>query len=144
MIQNSRFSVAVHSLMMIAASQGKMKMTSNLIAESTGMNAVTIRHVFRKLKSAGLIDVKPGPGGTKLAIDSGEITLYAIYVAVEENPFSDMFYLNPNSAEWCPVGRNVNNILTRRLKSAIEAAIEQLQSVKLLDLLDDLYEIEPL
>jgi DNA-binding IscR family transcriptional regulator len=108
------------------------------------MNAVTIRHVFRRLKSAGLIDVKPGPGGAKPAMNPGEITLYAIYAAVEENPFSDIFYLNPNSAEWCPVGRNVNNILTRRLESVIEATIGQLQSVTLLDLLDDLYKIEPL
>lgn len=142
MIQNSRFSVAVHSLMMIAESQGKLKMTSGLIAKSTGMNAVTIRHVFLRLKNAGLIEVKPGPGGAKLAMEPAEITLYAIYSAVEEDLFSDMFHLNQNSAEWCPVGRNVNSILTCRLKSVIDAVIEQLRSVTLLNLLDDLNKIE--
>jgi DNA-binding IscR family transcriptional regulator len=143
MIQNSRFSVAVHSLMMVAASQGKIKMTSDLIAQSTGMNAVTIRHVFGKLKSAGLLDVKPGPGGAKLAIEPPYITLYAIYAAVEENPFADLFYLNQNNAEWCPVGRNVNHILADRLEYVTSAAMEHLKSVTLADLLDDLREIEP-
>ena len=142
MTQNLRFSVAVHSLMMIAISPGKQKITSNLIAESTGMNAVTIRHVFLRLKEAGLIEVKPGPGGAKLAQDPSNITLYAIYSAVEENPFSDLFHLNQNNSEWCPVGRNVNTILTGRLENVVNAAIGQLQSVTLLDLLNDLNEIE--
>lgn len=142
MIQSSRFSVAVHSLMMIAASQGKIKMTSKLIAESTGMNAVTIRHVFLKLKSAGLIEVKPGPGGAKLAMEPAGITLYAIYAAVEESLFSDLFHLNQNNAEWCPVGRNINDILTQRLEPVTNAAIRQMRAVTLCDLLDDLYKME--
>lgn len=142
MINNSRFSVAVHSLMMMARSQGKRKITSNIIAESTGMNAVTIRHVFKSLKTAGLIEVKPGPGGAKLACDPARITLYDIYAAVEADPFSDLFHLNQNSAEWCPVGKNINTILTNRLDHVTKAAIRALRSVKLSDLLDDLAGME--
>jgi DNA-binding IscR family transcriptional regulator len=129
--------------MMIAASRGKIKMTSALVARSTGMNAVTIRHVFGKLKSAGLLDVRPGPGGAKLAIEPPDITLYAIYAAVEENPFADLFYLNQNNAEWCPVGRNINHILAGRLEYVTATAVAHLKSVTLADLLADLREIEP-
>lgn len=144
MTQNSRFSVAVHSLLLMATSQDKQKMTSNIIAESTGMNAVTIRHAFRQLKNAGLIEIRPGPGGAKLAMKPAEITLYAIWSAVQEDLFSDIFHLNQNNSKWCPVGRNVNNILTHRLESVVDAASEQLRSVTLHDLLDDLNKIEPL
>jgi DNA-binding IscR family transcriptional regulator len=143
MINSSRFSVAIHSLMMVAAFQGQHKITSELIAQSTGMNAVTIRHVFRKLKAAALIDVKPGPGGVKLAGEPGEITLYDIYAAIEDVPFSDLFHFSQNNAEWCPVGRNINDILTNRLEDVMVLVRRQLSSVTLLDLLNDLNRIEP-
>ena len=143
MINNSRFSVAVHSLMMIAASQGRQKMTSDLIAQSTGMNAVTIRHVFGKLKVAGLIAVKPGPGGVNLAIPSNEITLYDIYAAIEDIPLSDLFHFNRHNAEWCAIGRNVNDILTSRLEPVAKVVCEQLRAVTLHDLLYDLNKMEP-
>jgi DNA-binding IscR family transcriptional regulator len=143
MINSSRFTVAIHSLMMVAAFQGQQKITSDSVARSMGMNAVTIRHVFAKLKAAALLDVKPGPGGVKLAVEAGKITLYDIYAAVEEIPFSNLFHFSRNNSEWCPVGRNINDILTARLEDVSEVVCRQLSSVTLIDLLDDLHRIEP-
>ncbi|MDR0424933.1 MAG: Rrf2 family transcriptional regulator [Clostridiales Family XIII bacterium] len=143
MINNSRFSVAIHSLMMLAAFQGQQKITSGTIARSTGMNAVTIRHVFTRLKAAGLIDVRPGPGGAKLAAEPEAITLYSIYAAIEDVPFSDLFHFSQNNSEWCLVGRNINDILTGRLQDVAGLVRSHLDSVTLRDLLDDLYRIEP-
>jgi Rrf2 family protein len=143
MTGNSRFTVAIHSLMMIAAFQKQRKITSELIAQSTGMNAVTVRHVFRGLKAAGLIEIKPGPGGIRLAVEAGKITLYDIYAAVEDIPFSDLFRFSQNNSEWCPVGRNINDILTYRLEDITATVREHLNSVTLLDLLDDLAKLEP-
>jgi DNA-binding IscR family transcriptional regulator len=129
--------------MMVATSGERHKVTSGLIAKSTGMNAVTIRHVFAKLKAAGLIEVKPGPGGVKLTAKPSEITLYSIYAAVEDVPFSDLFHFSQNNSEWCLVGRNLNDILTNRLQGVTDLVREQLASITLLDLLNDLYKIEP-
>jgi Rrf2 family protein len=142
MTGNSRFTVAIHSLMMIAAFQKQRKITSESIAQSTGMNAVTIRHVFGRLKAAGLIETKPGPGGANLSIEPDKITLYDIYAAVEGNPFSGLFHFSQNNSEWCPVGRNINNILTCRLEDVTAIVRKQLNSVTLLDLLDDLNKLE--
>ena len=142
MINNSRFSVAIHALMMMAQAEGNQKITSNSIAKSTGMNAVTIRHVFQKLKAAGLIEVKPGPGGAKLAINPTQVTLYDIYAAVEDNPFADLFRLNQTNSEWCPVGRNINDILSGRFEKVREAASHELGNSTLSDLLNELDCIE--
>ena len=143
MASNSRFTVAIHSLMMVAAFEGERKITSELIAKSTGMNAVTIRHVFSKLKAAGLIAVKPGPGGVKLEKAPNAITLYDIYASVEENLFSDLLHFSQNNSQWCPVGRNLNDILTSRLESITVSVRKQLDSITLLDLVDDLNKREP-
>ena len=143
MINNSRYSVAIHSLMMIAAFEGQRKITSNFIAESTGMNPVTIRKVFSRLKEAGLILIKPGPGGAKLAMAPQNMTLLDIYAAVEDSSFSELFHFSQNNSAWCPVGRHINNILTGRFENVAEVIRKQLSSVTLLDLLNDLDKLEP-
>lgn len=59
-------SVAVHCLIFIHEAKGIAKVTSNLLAESTGSNPVMIRNIFSALKKAGLITVPRGTGGAKL------------------------------------------------------------------------------
>lgn len=58
------------------------KVTANFIAQKTGGDGTTIREVMYKLKTAGFITNKPGPGGTKLAKDLSDVTLYDVYEAV--------------------------------------------------------------
>ena len=97
--------MAIHSLAIISAFQDHMKVTSEKIANSTGMNPVTIRNVFRFLKAAKLIHIKPGSGGLTLALTPDKITLLDIYDADEADPLTDIFNLSQTGAPSCPVGK---------------------------------------
>lgn len=72
-------SVAVHCLIFIYEARGIAKVTSSLLAESTGCNPVVIRNIMSALKKAGLITVPRGIGGAQLSADPAQITLYQIY-----------------------------------------------------------------
>ena len=137
------FFAAIHSLAMIAAFQEHTKITSEKIADSTGMNAVTIRHVFRSLKAAKLIHVKPGPGGVTLALTPDKITLLDIYDASEAEPLADIFHLSQTGAPSCPVGKNITGILSDRFHEAAILMCDKLNSVTLSDILVDLQKLEP-
>lgn len=140
---SSRFAIAVHVLMAIATFQDKHKVTSGLLAESTGVNAVIIRNIFSKLKKADLIQVTPGPSGAKLAARPEQISLYDIYTAVEDDISTDIFGIHHNIPDHCPLGRNVTSLLTGHLITAASAMKKELSSVSLLDLLNELQEIVP-
>ncbi len=58
------------------------KVTANFIVQKTGGDGTTVREVMFKLKNAGMIINKPGPGGTKLAKDLKNISLYDVYEAI--------------------------------------------------------------
>ncbi len=60
----------------------KEKITANFIVQKTGGDGTTIREVMFKLKTAGFITNKPGPGGTKLSKDLNNVSLYDVYAAV--------------------------------------------------------------
>ena len=47
-------SIAVHCLIFIYEAKGIAKVTSNLLAESTGSNPVVIRNILSAVKKAGL------------------------------------------------------------------------------------------
>lgn len=144
MVSSTRFSAAVHTLLFIAEFQDKKKITSDLIAESTGMNAVTIRNIFRMLKKAELLQVKPGPGGAKLAIAPVKISLYDIYTAVEGTGLTENFNIHQNSDQWCLIGKNINAILSSHIQDISKAMYEKMTSISLADLLSELSEIEKL
>ncbi|MCZ4136194.1 transcriptional regulator, partial [Escherichia coli] len=55
---SSRFSIAVHTLSLIATMPNEC--TGDLIAQSVNTNPVIIRRIMSSLKKAGLIDVRPG------------------------------------------------------------------------------------
>mgnify|MGYP000697803346 CR=1 FL=1 len=51
--------------------QGQFKITSEFLAGSIQVNPVIIRKLLSQLKTAGLIEVKRGPGGTSIAKTPG-------------------------------------------------------------------------
>lgn len=61
----SRFTVAVHTLLVIYTFGKEQKVTSDFIAASVRVNPVVIRRTLSSLKAAGMIDVKAGSGGTE-------------------------------------------------------------------------------
>ena len=140
---STRFPIAVHVLLAIAAFQDKHKVTSDLLAESTGVNAVIIRNIFSKLKKANLIHVAPGPSGAKLVMNPENISLYDIYIAVEDDSSANVLGMHQKISNHCPVGRNIASLLTGHFLTAVTAMNNELSSVSLLDLLLELEEIEP-
>lgn len=118
----SRFTVAVHTLLVINTFQDKVKTTSEFIAGSVNVNPVVIRRTMQSLKAAGMIDVKAGSGGARLARRPEDITLFDVYSAVDSVE-GDLFHFHENPNPACPVGRNIHAVLDVKLQEA-QAALE--------------------
>ena len=132
---STRFSMAVHTLLVIGYFAPEQRATSTFIAKSVNANPVVIRRVLGQLKDAGLVEVEMGLGGATLARDAEQITLLDVYRAVEsseEHLFN--FHEDPNPA--CPVGRNIHAALDGELDAAQDALENRLAQTTLADLLD--------
>lgn len=134
----SKFTAAVHILTCIDIFDGQMRVTSDVLSGSTGINAVIIRNVLGQLRNAGIVETRQGSGGAHLAKPLDEITLYDIYKAVdcvdeEEGLFH--FHENPNAN--CPVGRNIHKAMDGRLDAVQTAMENELKSVSLADVVKD-------
>lgn len=133
----SRFTVAVHTLLVIYNFSATKKVTSDFIAASVQVNPVVIRRTLLSLKAAGMVDVKAGSGGASIVKDMGDITLYDVYKAVDSMD-GDMFHFHENPNPACPVGRNIHAVLDAHLADAQAAMENELKNVTLLDLTKDL------
>ena len=80
----SDFVVALHVMGFLTAVDGK-PLSSQVLAETYGTNAVVIRRILAKLSDSGLVESKRGNGGgTVLAMDPAEISLRRVYEAIDE------------------------------------------------------------
>ena len=134
-------SVAVHCLIFIHEASGIARVTSKLLAESTGSNPVVIRSILSALKKAGLITVPRGTGGAQLCADPAQITLFQIYSALEPNGITRLIGIHPCQDRPCPVAQNIGKVLQtpyHRIEDAIrqtmkevtlESMIEQFQEL---------------
>lgn len=139
---SSRLPIAVHILLAIVEFEGKNKTTSVFLAGSVNVNPVIIRNTLGQLKAAGLITVKAGEGGSALAKKPEDISLMDIFDAVEKEEELFHFHENPNPE--CPVGRNVHAVLDKRLLSIQEAMKQEMKSITLQSLIDDMnHMLEP-
>lgn len=132
-------SVAVHCLIFIHEAEGVAKVTSGLLAQSTGVNPVVIRNILSALKKAGIITVHRGTGGAELCRKSEEVTLYQIYSALEPDGLSSLIGIHACSQRPCPVAQNIQAVLAgpyRKIEDAIRAAMEE---ITLADMLDDFH-----
>ena len=129
----SRFTVAEHTLLVINAFQDKVKTTSEFIASSVNVNPVVIRRTMQSLKAAGMIDVKAGSGGARLARRPEDITLFDVYSAVDSVE-GDLFHFHENPNPACPVGRNIHAVLDVKLQEAQAALENRLKKTTLADL----------
>lgn len=119
---STRFSIAVHTLSLIATSPNDC--TGDFIAGSVNTNPVVIRRIMGMLKKAGLVDVRPGVGGASLLKDPGQITLLDIYRAVNVTEENQLFRIHDNPNFACPVGRNIERVLQAELRDA-QSVMEQ-------------------
>lgn len=59
-------SVAIHILLYLEEYEEEEKVTSEVLADTTGVNAVNIRKTLQLLKKAGFIEIRRGVGGACL------------------------------------------------------------------------------
>ncbi len=140
---STRFPLAVHTLLIISAFSDQRKVNSDIVSESTGVNAVIIRNIFAQLKKAGLIFVSPGPGGTTLAKKPVQINLLDIFNAVEAEKTEDIFRFHRNPSPHCPIGSNIYELLYSHLDKAVLALKKELCSVTIADLMNELHRNVP-
>ncbi len=134
-------SVAVHCLIFIHEAKGIAKVTSNLLAQSTGSNPVVIRNILSALKKAGLITVARGTGGAELCADPSQITLYQIYSALEPNGLTSVMGIHPCEGRSCPVAQNIRKVLEppyHKIENAVKNAMEE---ITLQSIIDDFHAI---
>lgn len=132
-------SVAVHCLIFIYEAKGKVKVTSNLLAQSTGCNPVVIRNVFRAMKKAELITVARGTGGAQLHKDPSEITLYRIYQALEPKGFSSLIGIHDCEDRKCPVAQNIHWVLQGPYQKIEDAIRETMEGITLASMIEDFH-----
>ena len=133
----SKFTVAVHILTCIDVFDGQMRVTSDFLSGSTGVNAVIVRNVLGQLRNAGIVETRQGSGGAHLAKALDEITLYDIYKAVECIDDEGLFHFHENPNVDCPVGRNIHKAMDVRLEAAQAALENELKSTTLAQVVAD-------
>lgn len=129
-------SVAVHCLIFIHEAKGIAKVTSNLLAQSTGSNPVVIRNILSALKKAGLIAVPRGTGGAELCADPSQITLYQIYSALEPDGVTSIIGIHPCDGRPCPVAQNIRKVLEppyHKIENAVKTAMEEITLQSMID-----------
>ncbi|MCM3212990.1 Rrf2 family transcriptional regulator [Niallia taxi] len=138
---SSRFAVGIHILTLIEINKSGVN-TSEYLASSVNTNAAVIRKIMGMLKSAGLVNVRPGIAGAQLAKDLSEITLFDVYKAVNVVQEKELFSIHDHPNPDCPVGRNIQDTVMPIFSVAQSAMEKALSNVTLADIVNDILEKE--
>ena len=130
-------SIAVHCLIFIYEAQGVAKVTSGLLAESTGCNPVTIRGIMSDLKKAGIIASPRGTGGAELIEDPSHFTLLRIYSALEPTGMGDLIGIHSCQGRACPVAKSIRSVLKPPYEAIEEAISQTMAGITLRSMIDD-------
>jgi Rrf2 family protein len=124
-VLSSKLSVGIHILTVLTLERGEA-LTSGQIAGSVNTNPVVIRRLLGLFREAGYVGSKKGVGGGwVLLADPKRITLLDVLRAVE--PQNEIFALHrsePNPR--CPVGCNIQGVLTEVYAEAWEGMARRL------------------
>ena len=135
----TRFAVAAHILLMVAAEGGEPS-TSQRLASSINTNPVVIRRITGQLARAGLVRVRRGPGGAELTRPPNGITLEDVWKAVNSDSTRPLLPLHANPDPRCPVGCRVHSVLGEAFGTAERALKVALARTTLADLLHEVTE----
>ena len=130
---DTRFSVAVHMLILI--SESPEPISSDQMAESVGTNASYIRKILSLLRKAGIVEAHRGISGSRLAVAPDRLTLLQIYLAVVEEGIH-LIDIHCNSNDMCIVGKHIGPMLTDMLDGVTRAFAEALGDRKLSDCIE--------
>jgi Rrf2 family protein len=128
---NTRFALAVHVLILLAA-EPDARHSSELLASSAGSNPVHVRRVLGRLRRAGLARSRPGPRGGWLVTRSAcSTTLAEVWRAVHgDDPVLGLHSANPD----CTVGQRIQDELAEVDRRAAGALVRELEHTTLSDL----------
>ena len=138
---SNKCSIAVHCLIFINEYGEEKKVTSELLSLSTGCNPVTIRNIISALKKDGIIDVKHGTGGATFAVPAQDISLFRICAAVDPKAIDKMISVHSSASIFCPVGRNIKNVLGQTYDILRENLIKSMKSITMEKVLNDYHTI---
>ncbi len=134
---STKCSIAAHCMLFLHEYGAEQRVTSGLLALSTGCNPVIIRNIMSALKKAGMVEDISGRGGMRLCCPLQEITLYRVCMAVEPNCLDELIGLHPAPSPLCPIGRNIHTVLNISYQKLQEKMREKLQSITLLDIAEE-------
>lgn len=132
MSKNSHFTLMVHILTCLAASQNPV--SSSRIAGSVNTNPVLIRQIIGQLRDAGLVETVPGStGGAQLMRNAADITLGDVYQLVKSETLFGLHTKSPSP--FCPVGRNIQTVLVAIFDEMNTLLNEELSRTSIADML---------
>ncbi len=135
-------SVAVHCLIFIHEAPESVRVTSGLLAQSTGCNPVVIRGLLSAMKKAGIIQVQRGRGGASLCRAPKEITLYAIYSALEPGGIDGLIGIHACGGRDCPIARNIGRVLQRPYRQIEDSVRQTMEGITLESIIEDFHALQ--
>ncbi|MGE7667811.1 Rrf2 family transcriptional regulator [Ureibacillus composti] len=106
---NTRLSMGIHILSLVALSNEPESLNSEWIATSINTNPVVVRRLTSSLKKANLVKAYIGNRGLQLMKEAKDISLLEVLKAVD--PTNHLFHIHQNSNIQCTVGRNIESTL---------------------------------
>ena len=140
---STKCSIAIHCLLFLHEYGADQRVTSGLLALSTGCNPVVIRNLMSALKKAGIVETAPGKGGAKLCLPPESITLRRVCQAVDPGSLDDLMGLHPIPSALCPVGRNIHAVLQAPYGKLREDVIRSLDAYTMADVIAEYHRLPP-
>lgn len=119
---SSKFSVAVHILLLIADSGETL--SSSRIASSVNTNPVVIRRLIGIMQKRNLITGYQGKKGYTFLKKPEDITLLDVYRSVSDADSKRLFSFHENPNPNCKVGANIQGLLEGSITAA-QVAMEE-------------------
>lgn len=136
MKHSNKINIAVH-IMAYAYLRQDVKLSSNMIANSLNVNAVTVRQITSLLSKAGLIQTQSGSGKIKLNYEPKQITFFDIFQAVNDK---EIFYRHDSTNIDCPIGQAMPSVLNYEYNRIEEVVYKEMKQIVLQDVIDRLLE----
>jgi len=133
---NTKCSIALHCLVFISEYEKKVKVTSELLAKSTGCNSAAIRSILNALQKAGIISIVRGIGGAYLNRAPENLTVWEVYHAIEPDGLEHFIGFHPNPSDKCPVGKRIEAVLRKPYGEIGAAVQETMEGITLQQLLN--------
>lgn len=136
---SNKTSIAIHCLIFMNEYGNETKVTSELLGLSSGCNPVTIRNILSSLNKDGIIDVKFGTGGAKIVVPLNEVSLHRVCSVVDPDALDKMIGIHAKPSPFCPVGKNINPVLSRTYDKVKLDMIQSMKQITLDTMVDDFH-----